>query len=177
LATAFEDLRILQEAEKMADEVWRIVNEWPPFAHETMGGQLVRAVDSIGANIAECYGRFHYGEKLNFLYYARGSLFETKYWLNRCVQRKIVNSEVVDQYASQLNTLAQQLNNFANSLKQQRSNTAKETTKLSETQETYVVNVYTAEDDLFITPAMFDWLLGHTSVPPSQISNLQSQIS
>ncbi|GIV44793.1 MAG: hypothetical protein KatS3mg035_1916 [Bacteroidia bacterium] len=32
-----------------------------------MGDQFVRATDSIGANIAEGYGRFHYLEKLKFL--------------------------------------------------------------------------------------------------------------
>jgi len=144
LATAFEDLRVLQEAEKIADAVWGIVSEWQQFARETMGGQLVRATDSIGANIAECYGRFHYGEKLNFLYYARGSLFETKYWLNRCAQRKLLTTEVGEQYASHLNSLAQQLNNFANSLKQQRSDSPKTANKLKETQETYYIAAYEA---------------------------------
>ncbi len=161
----------------MANEVWEIVSEWQPFARETMGSQLVRATDSIGANIAECYGRFHYGEKLNFLYYARGSLFETKYWLNRCKQRKLLTDEVVEQYAARLSSLAQQLNNFANSLKQQRTDISNATTKLKEAQEIYLVNPRDEAAIPFITTIMFDWLKGYTPFPPSQISNLQSQIS
>ncbi len=78
MATPFEDLRVLRSAETIADEVWRTVVKWNEFTRDVVGKQLTRAVDSIGANIAEAYGRFHYGEKIQFLYYARGSLFETK---------------------------------------------------------------------------------------------------
>ncbi len=82
MALKFEELRVLQAAEAVADGIWRQVVRWGSFARDTVGKQMARAGDSIGANIAEAYGRFHYGEKLQFLYYARGSLFETKYWLN-----------------------------------------------------------------------------------------------
>ncbi|MCB0211362.1 MAG: four helix bundle protein, partial [Anaerolineae bacterium] len=84
-----EDLRVLQSAESVADEVWKFVVSWDKFARDVVGGQLARATDSIGANIAESFGRFHYGEKLKFLYYARGSLFETNYWLNRSSKRNL----------------------------------------------------------------------------------------
>ena len=83
----FEELRVLQAAEVIADAIWRQVVRWKPFERDTVGSQLTRAADSMGANVAESYGRFHYGEKLQFLYYARGSLFETKYWLNRTAAR------------------------------------------------------------------------------------------
>lgn len=60
-----EDLRMLQSAESVADEIWKIVAGWDNFTRDIVGGQLARAVDSIGANIAESFGRFHYGEKLS----------------------------------------------------------------------------------------------------------------
>ena len=75
MATKFEDLRILQAAEEIADGVWKQVTEWDDFDRDVVGKQMARAADSIGAYIAESYGRYHYGEKLQFLYYARGSLF------------------------------------------------------------------------------------------------------
>jgi four helix bundle protein len=90
-----------------------------PFAREVVGRQLARAADSVGANIAEASGRFHYGEKLQFLYYARGSLFETKYWVNRALERGMMTSERVQDYASRLTSLTRQLNSFAGSLKAQ----------------------------------------------------------
>ncbi len=116
----FEELRVLQAAEGVADGIWRQVVQWDQFAREVVGGQLARSADSVGANIAESFGRFHYGEKLQFLYYSRGSLFETKYWLNRARTRNLMPSAQVQDYASQLTDLARQLNAFAARLKTQR---------------------------------------------------------
>lgn len=120
MALKFEELRVLQAAEAVADGIWRQVVRWEAFARDTVGKQMARTGDSIGANIAEAYGRFHYGEKLQFLYYARGSLFETKYWLNRAQERALLPSEHAVDYAAQLTDLARQLNSFATDLKAQR---------------------------------------------------------
>ena len=113
----FEELEILRKAETIADDIWRDVLQWKPFALEVVGGQLARAADSIGANIAEAFGRFHYGEKLQFIYYARGSLYETKYWLNRALERELLPAAQGQRYASDLTELARQLNAFLSSLK------------------------------------------------------------
>ena len=121
MATSFEDLRILRSAEGCADKIWKQVVQWDEFAKDVVGKQMARATDSIGANIAESYGRFNFGEKLQFLYYARGSLFETKYWLNRAKTRDLMSSVEVEEYISRLTDIAKQLNSFAESLKTQRS--------------------------------------------------------
>ena len=63
--------------------IWKRVVQWDEFAKDVVGKQMARSADFIGANIAESFGRFNFGEKLQFLYYSRGSIFETKYWLNR----------------------------------------------------------------------------------------------
>jgi four helix bundle protein len=52
----FEDLKVFQLAEKMADEVWNTVTGWTYFEKDTVGKQLVKAADSVGANIAEGTG-------------------------------------------------------------------------------------------------------------------------
>jgi four helix bundle protein len=120
VAVELEDLRVLRAAETVADGVWALVVRWRPFDREVAGQQLARAADSIGANIAEPYGRYHYGEKLQFLYYARGILFETKYWLNRAEARTLMPADVVADFATQLTDLARQLKVFAAQLKSQR---------------------------------------------------------
>ena len=81
----------------------------------------MRTVDSIGANIAESYGRYAYGEKIRVLLYARGSLFETKFWLRRTMQRNLVTAEKVDELAQQLDILAKEANGFVRSLRSQKS--------------------------------------------------------
>ena len=121
MATSFEDLRVLKLAEESADKIWKQVVQWDEFARDVVGKQMTRAADSLGANIAESFGRFNFGEKLQFLYYARGSLFETKYWLNRAKTRNLMSSMDVEEYVSALTDIAKQLNSFAESLKSQRS--------------------------------------------------------
>ncbi len=49
----FQELQVYQLAEQISNEVWFIVQSWDSFAKHTVGQQLVRSVDSIGANIAE----------------------------------------------------------------------------------------------------------------------------
>ena len=120
MALKFEELEILQKAETIADSIWRDIVPWEPFVKDVVGGQLARAADSIGANIAEAFGRFHYGEKVQFLYYARGSLYETKYWINRSQARQLMLAEQAQNYANQLSELARQLNTFISNLKSQR---------------------------------------------------------
>ena len=55
--TNFENLQIYKLSEKLSDQLWKIVVRWDAFARDTVGKQLVRAVDSIGANIAEGSGQ------------------------------------------------------------------------------------------------------------------------
>jgi hypothetical protein len=55
------------------------------------------------------------------LYYSRGSLYETKYWLNRVRERELMTSVQVQVYATQLTELARQLNAFVSNIKAQRS--------------------------------------------------------
>jgi four helix bundle protein len=140
MTTGLEDLKILQAAEGIADAVWKRVVQWDEFARDVVGKQLARATDSIGANIAESYGRFNYGEKLQFLYYSRGSLFETKYWLNRALTRELMQPGEVKDYADRLSDVARQLNSFASSLKSQRKDNQTQSKSVREPTAEYVTD-------------------------------------
>jgi len=117
MSATFEDLRVLKTAEEIADSIWKRVVQWDEFAKDVVGKQMARSADSIGANIAESFGRYNFGEKLQFLYYSRGSLFETKYWLNRTRIRGLMTPDEVQEYITRLTTLARQLNTFTSGLK------------------------------------------------------------
>ena len=158
MATELEDLRILKVAEDIADSVWKKAIQWDEFAKDVVGKQITRAIDSIGANIAESYGRFNYGEKLQFLYYARGSFFETKYWLNRALVRELMQAEEVKGYANQLSDVARQLNTFANSLKSQRSENKAQSKSIRESQGDYAVTDWVENVTPLFTDDELNWL-------------------
>ena len=70
-----------RRSRSLGDAVRASVDRWPSFDRWTSGTQLVRAVDSIGANIAEAYGRATTPDRLRLLYIARGSLLESEHWI------------------------------------------------------------------------------------------------
>jgi four helix bundle protein len=117
-----EEIEVYKLAEEIADKWWEIVSGWSPFAQDTVGKQLIRAVDSIGANIAESYGRYHFGEKINHLYYSRGSLYEAKFFARRARKRKLVDEATYNDMISDLSRLAPMLNSYIKSKKTQKKN-------------------------------------------------------
>ncbi|MHC4598447.1 MAG: four helix bundle protein [Planctomycetota bacterium] len=107
-----ENLEIYRLAEEISDLVWEEVDRWSPFQKSSMGTQVVKAADSIGSNISEAYGRYHNRDKLNFLYYSRGSLFETDTRWRKAFRRNVVSQEVFSDVAVKIEKMAPKLNRF-----------------------------------------------------------------
>lgn len=110
--TKFEELQVYQLAEKLADEIWFIVDAWNQFAKDTVGKQIVRSADSIGANIAEGTGRYNFQDNRRFIKIARGSLHETRHWLRRAYTRQLLTSEQVDRLKPIIDDLFPKLNAY-----------------------------------------------------------------
>ena len=116
MVEGLKGLRIYQLAEALADEVWDEVLKWSPFARDTVGRQLVEASDSIGGNIAEGYGRYHYKDNRQFQFYARASLEETGHWLRRAHRRKLMSAGRYEELIGKVAELAPQLNAYIRTL-------------------------------------------------------------
>ena len=110
MSNRIEDLEIFILSEQFADRIWFLVLEWDFFAKDTIRKQLARAADSIGANIAEGFGRFHYKENKNFCYFSRGSIIETKGWLRKSKTRSLIDDETFQSLIQQLETIHLKLN-------------------------------------------------------------------
>lgn len=112
----FENLQVYQLSERLADSLWEIVMDWPVFAKDTVGKQVVRSADSIGANISEGVGRGSHADNKRFVRVARGSLNETKHWLRRAYKRKLLTKAQVEALKPVVDELAPRLNAYLNSI-------------------------------------------------------------
>lgn len=107
-----EKPEVYQLAELFGDEFWSLVEKWDNFKKDTIGKQLVRAADSISANIAEGYGRYFYKESKQFYFYSRGSIQETKSWLSKCKRRNIINADKCDELLARAEKILAMLNAY-----------------------------------------------------------------
>ena len=112
----FEKLRVYQLAEQLGDAVWDTVCGWAPLAKDTVGKQMIRSADSIGANIAEGSGRGTYQDNRRFVRTARGSLYETRHWLRRAFRRKLLTQDHVDSLKPLMDELSPKLNAYLKSI-------------------------------------------------------------
>lgn len=128
--TNFEKLEIYQLSEELSDKIWNIVVEWKKFSKDTVGEQLVKATDSIGANIAEGSGKGSYKDNRRFVRIARGSLFETRHWLRRAVRRKLLSNNEVDEIKILIDELTPKLSGYIKYLgkKEKSTNDKRQTT-------------------------------------------------
>jgi len=102
------ELDVYVLAEELADLVWHQYDVWPNKAKHTMGYQVIRAADSISANISEGYGRYTPADRRTFYRYARGSFEETKCWLRKATRRQLIDDvgpykKIIDQLGPKLN--------------------------------------------------------------------------
>lgn len=111
-----EDLEVYNLANDLGDKIWDIVIKWDWFEKRGIGQQLTDAVDSIGANISEGFGRLSPKDNRRFCIFARGSLYETTTWLFKSHNRKLINHETYELLKQDCNNLQVKLWNYIKSL-------------------------------------------------------------
>lgn len=94
----------------LSNKVWHTVLKWENFEQTTVGQQLVRACDSISANIAEGFGRYHKKDKIKFYKYSYGSMEETKDWLRKATVRKLITEEEKNEFIKLLEQMPKAIN-------------------------------------------------------------------
>jgi four helix bundle protein len=83
----FEELIVYRRAGGLSDEVRASVRRWDGLDSWTAGVQLIRAMDSVAASIAEATGRSTLRDQARFYVIARGSLREAQHWIARAEAR------------------------------------------------------------------------------------------
>lgn len=113
----FTDLEIWKIAQKSTLDIYKITSQFPKEEQYGLTNQLRRAVASIGANIAEGFGRYHYKENVKFLYNSRGSLAETRHFIILAHELKYIPEADMRSSLKELIRLSVKLNNYISSIK------------------------------------------------------------
>jgi len=106
----------------LSENIWQIYSTLDNDLKYSIGNQVIRSIDSIGANIAEGYGRFHYKDSIKFYYNARGSLWESKHWVYLLYQRCLITKDDYKKLLENLEVLGKKLNRFIKTIKDKNAN-------------------------------------------------------
>jgi four helix bundle protein len=112
----FYDLRVWKEAHALSISIYKITDDFPQKEIYGMSDQLRRASSSVGANIAEGFGRFHFKEKIKFYYNARGSACEVQNFIFLAQDIGYVDKKIARDIFTKYEELNKQLNQFIKSV-------------------------------------------------------------
>jgi four helix bundle protein len=107
-----EDISAYKIAFDLSNYVWDIVIKWSYFAKDTVGRQLVRAIDSISANIAEGWDRYFKKDKIIFYRYSYGSIQEAIDWIEKAKKRNLLNEAEYKNISEKLEKLPKEINHL-----------------------------------------------------------------
>lgn len=113
------EMEVYKMARVVEKDAWNIFSRFDWEIKKTIGFQWIESIDSIGANIAEGFGRFHYLDKNKFYYNARGSLYEAFHWTDVLGERNLITKEERISLISHLDSLKAKLNGSILSTKNQ----------------------------------------------------------
>ena len=111
---SLNDITAYKMAFNLSNYVWQIVTKWEWFAKRTVGMQFVGAIDSISANLAEGFGRYHKKDKIKFYRYSFGSVKESLDWNEKSKSRNLLTPKEYDHIYQQLSILPREINGLIN---------------------------------------------------------------
>jgi len=108
------DVPAYKTAFNLSNYVCNVIIKWDWFAKSHVGGQFVEAIDSISANIAEGFGRYHKKDKIKFYHYSSVSVKESFDWNEKSKVRKLMKEEEYKHIFGELQKLPKEINHQIN---------------------------------------------------------------
>lgn len=109
------DLDVYRLAVEYSDIAWEVYKRMDWETKKIIGFQFIESVDSVGANIAEGYGRYHYKDRVKFYYNSRGSLLESKHWTLLLHKREFISQAEFSDLLKNAEQIHKKLNHYISS--------------------------------------------------------------
>lgn len=97
-----------------------LTKRFPGEEKYRLADQIIRSSRSVGNNIAEGHGRFHYQDNIRFCIMARGSLLETLDHLIIAFDDKIIQEEELQSFKIEYESCLKLLNGYIQYLKKKK---------------------------------------------------------
>jgi len=109
------DLVVWRLARELRIIVYSLVKKLPAEEKYALNTQMRRAAQSIGANIAEGFGRYSYRENIQFCRQARGSAFEIRDHLVTAIDAGFISKNAYDEADALAQRVIQTINGYVRS--------------------------------------------------------------
>lgn len=136
---SFEDLKVWKAARNLQRTLSNLTKTFPKVEQFELTDQMIRSSRSVGRNIAEGYGRYHFQENIQFCRQSRGSLTELLNDFITACDEGYINNEQLECYRKEITNCHKLLNGYIAYLKR-----AKESSKTKENQVIYEID-YTSK--------------------------------
>ena len=111
-----QELEVYRMTRRLSSMAWVIYQRLTFQQRKVWGDQMLESVDSVGANVAEGYARFHFSEKARFYYISRASLSEgVDHWIDLGFERGVVFDQEFEQINKIKSDIQVRLNNMIKS--------------------------------------------------------------
>jgi four helix bundle protein len=116
---SFTDLEVWKKSRILRNNISELVKPFPTEEKYRLSDQVIRSSRSIGNNIAEGHGRFHYADAAKFLVNARGSASETIDHLIVALDNGFINDEIFESFKNDCEECMKMINGYINYLRKQ----------------------------------------------------------
>lgn len=113
----FTDLEVWKKARMLRNNITELVKSFPSDEKYRLTDQIIRSSRSIGNNITEGHGRFHYLDAAKFLLNARGSASETIDHLIIALDNNLIDNQTFENLKADCEECSRMINGYINYLK------------------------------------------------------------
>jgi four helix bundle protein len=113
----WRNLDIWQKTHELVLEIYKVTAKFPKSEMYGLSNQLKRAASSVPANIVEGQSRQTTKEYIQFLYNARGSLEEVRYFLFLSLKLNFLEEDTYKEVEDRYESASKMLNGLIKSLK------------------------------------------------------------
>lgn len=116
--STYKDLLVYQKAKLLTVDIIKYFSKFNTSrSKEFIFNQLFRAISSVGANLAEGFGRNYSRSFRQFVSIARGSAFETEYWLEIVLDLDSFDSKIISEFIQRNNEICRMLSGLMKNMK------------------------------------------------------------